>query len=351
MFISKTLFVVGAGASCEAGLPGGEELKKKIASLLNIRFNGHQQDTGDYRIVAAFREAVKGPDNRPGDINPLIHKGRLIREVMPVTSLSIDNYLDTHRDDKQLALCGKLAIVKAILDAEKSSKLKITESGSDRFKLSGLDNTWYTWLIKLITTNLDKNDLAHVFDSVAFITFNYDRCIERFIRQSLKDHYNLNEVEASNVMSRLEIIHVYGQVGTLPDSQGGSGVAFGDNENSDLLSLAKGIKTFTERVEDEAVVNAIGNMVSKAETIVFLGFAFAEQNIRILSTPDLVAVKRCYGTTRGMSPFDPPVIKKELNGIFRNRVTPAYGEITMDLVNEDCNTLLFQLFRTLSSSI
>ena len=40
MFKANTLFVVGAGASFEFGLPTGEGLKSKIIEALDIRF-GH----------------------------------------------------------------------------------------------------------------------------------------------------------------------------------------------------------------------------------------------------------------------------------------------------------------------
>jgi NAD-dependent SIR2 family protein deacetylase len=46
MFRSKTLFVVGAGASSEAGLPTGYELKNKIAELLNFHFEHFEQQSG-----------------------------------------------------------------------------------------------------------------------------------------------------------------------------------------------------------------------------------------------------------------------------------------------------------------
>lgn len=60
MFKSKTVFIVGAGASCEAGLPSGDTLKERIAELLDIRFNdwGSDQISGDRRIVKALREAA-----------------------------------------------------------------------------------------------------------------------------------------------------------------------------------------------------------------------------------------------------------------------------------------------------
>ncbi len=43
----KTVFVIGAGASKEANLPTGIELKDKISALLDIRFDWHDQKSGD----------------------------------------------------------------------------------------------------------------------------------------------------------------------------------------------------------------------------------------------------------------------------------------------------------------
>ncbi len=57
--ISKTVYVVGAGASFEANLPTGKELKEEIASLLNIKFDFHTQMSGDHSIQQALREFTK----------------------------------------------------------------------------------------------------------------------------------------------------------------------------------------------------------------------------------------------------------------------------------------------------
>lgn len=50
--MSKTVFVIGAGASKEANLPTGEELKSSISSFLDIRFEYNTQIKGDYLITA-----------------------------------------------------------------------------------------------------------------------------------------------------------------------------------------------------------------------------------------------------------------------------------------------------------
>lgn len=67
MFKKKTVFVVGAGASCEVGLPAGDKLKGIIGNKLNIRFeNFSHLASGDPDIVEACR-SIAGR----GDINPL----------------------------------------------------------------------------------------------------------------------------------------------------------------------------------------------------------------------------------------------------------------------------------------
>ena len=61
---NKTVFVIGAGASKEANLPTGFELKGRIAKLLDIDFDFHKQISGDYKIVSAL-SALANIDKSP----------------------------------------------------------------------------------------------------------------------------------------------------------------------------------------------------------------------------------------------------------------------------------------------
>ncbi len=77
MFRSKTLFIVGAGASAEAKLPTGAQLAKIIEGKLDIRpTSGHQQTTGDYQIVEAFRRHIYKQSSSQ-NINPLLQPSSL----------------------------------------------------------------------------------------------------------------------------------------------------------------------------------------------------------------------------------------------------------------------------------
>ena len=58
----NTVFVIGAGASKEANLPTGYELKSRIADLLDMRFEsfGSSLKSGDYKIVESLK--LKGSE-------------------------------------------------------------------------------------------------------------------------------------------------------------------------------------------------------------------------------------------------------------------------------------------------
>lgn len=319
MFEAKTLFIVGAGASCEAGLPSGEALKQRIAALLDIRFPDHDgyQASGDERITQALRDHIRSANEN--SINPYLQKAWRIRDVVPPAAISIDNYLDAHRGDKAMELCGKLAIVKAILDAEHDSLFQKVEADEDmqdlweidQFDLRALAGTWYLGFFQMLTENIARAEIESVFDNVSIITFNYDRCIERFLPQALSQYYELPYVEAVRIAKRLPIFHPYGTVGELPIHQQQGSVPFG-GYGRPLLPLAERIKTFTEGLDDGEVLGRIHNAVLEAETLVFLGFAFHPSNMELLTPSGETRVKRIFATTYGLSDADVSVIEDDI---------------------------------------
>jgi hypothetical protein len=81
MFKTKTLFIVGAGASREFGLPTGAELKAQIAHLLDIRYeHGFSQESGDRLITEALKRHLADPVTRRGDGGSPVeaYRGRLV---------------------------------------------------------------------------------------------------------------------------------------------------------------------------------------------------------------------------------------------------------------------------------
>jgi hypothetical protein len=127
---------------------------KKIASLLDIRFErGYELVAGDHLICEALHVAIRREDPNARDINPHIHAARHIRDAMP-QALSIDNFIDAHRGEKRIELCGKLAIARSILQAERDSKLYVEPTvRSKNPNFNCLRETWFNSFFMLLTEN------------------------------------------------------------------------------------------------------------------------------------------------------------------------------------------------------
>jgi len=345
----KTLYIVGAGASKEAGLPTGYELKEKIASLVDIRFRyGSEFISGDRLIYNALEVYVKKPEIQEKDVNPYLHAAWRIRDAMP-QAISIDNFIDAHNDDKKIELCGKLAIVRSILEAERDSKLYIDLSNSNnRLNFRAIEETWYANFLKLLTENCTKKNIAKRLGSIALIVFNYDRCIEHFLYNSLQNYYGFQHDEVINLINEIEIYHPYGVVGSLP-WQGGLSVAFGAEINPyNLLNLAQQIKTFTEGTDPQSSeILAIRKNVTNAHRVVFLGFAYHKLNMELLKPDGPILessnVRSCFGTAKGISNSDCEIIKFEINSNYKHSM------IACEIRNElDCHQLFKEYWRSLS---
>ncbi|MCD2324756.1 hypothetical protein LQ953_12095 [Sphingomonas sp. IC-56] len=353
MFKSKTVFVVGAGASCEAGLPSGEALKTNIARVMDIRFNdwGSELISGDYRMVDALRAAARAAGDERGNINPYLHKAWRIRDVVPAAAISIDNFLDAHRGDAQMELCGKLGIVKSILDAEKQSKLKPREPGEADFTLRDLSGTWYVGFLQMLTEGLRRGHAHEIFDNVSIITFNYDRCIERFLAQALADYYDFSPSASQEIVSNLRIFHPYGQVGKLPWQIESGGVAFG-SDYGNLLQLAGQIKTFTEGLDDQQILSGMHDAVGDAEVLVFLGFAFHPLNMELLTPGYSTAAQRIYATTLGLSDSDEAVIEDDILRMLGKDDLAFFDQQSLkpEMAKMKCGDFFRHYFRSISAA-
>lgn len=313
----KTLtLIVGAGASSEVGLPLGSGLKASIAKLLDITYDGFRRQSGDSLIDEAFRIWTRYPDGRIGDINPCLYASWRIRDAIP-QAISIDNFIDAHRDDALIPFVGKLAIVRSILMAESRSSLWFNEMNS-QLDFTRLQSTWFNAFFQLLTENCQFSDLEERFGKISIICFNYDRCIEHYLFLSLKNYYGVSDQAAKDVLSSLEIHHPYGMVGFLPWQDRLNGISFGANSSpQQLIEMAGQILTFTEGSNvKESHIARVREVLSSSERIAFLGFAFHRLNLKLLFPPpqENLPTKRClvYSTGVGISDPDASVIKKEL---------------------------------------
>lgn len=311
------VLIVGAGASFEANLPLGSGLKKRIADLLDIRYDS-RRESGDALIDQAFRVLMQQPDGRAGDINPHLYASWRIRDAMP-QAISIDNFIDAHRGDLLVEKAGKLAIVRSILVAEAKSSLTIDPSNIyNRLKFEAVQGTWFNSFFQLLTENCQAAGLPQRFARVGIVCFNYDRCIEHYLFNALQNYYGVTPEAAAEALTHLDIYHPYGTVGRLPWMGGADKIAYGGEPSArQLVQLAGRIRTFTEGSDiAESDISGIRAMLATADRIAFLGFAFHRLNLELLfpSEPAGVPARACpvFATGVGISDSDAAVIREEL---------------------------------------
>ena len=347
--IQNTVFVIGAGASKEAGLPIGYELKGKISKLLDMRFDtfGHELESGDYVIVQALRSHVRRPDGQMGNINPFLHEAWHIRDALPL-AISIDDFLDDHRDNDKIALCGKLAIVRSILDAEGKSLLNFEKPRVDSSPNFGtLEKTWYIPFFQLLTENCRKNVLKERFESITLIIFNYDRCIEHFLYYALQNYYKLSTSESAELIKSINIYHPYGDVGTLPWVNRNRAMEFGAEPRPEqLLGLAQKIKTFAEGTDPESSeISEIRRHMGMANRVVFMGFAFHKLSMQLIEPEHIDNPQKstieCFATTYRISDSDKEVINEQIKKLYRD-------EINVNMANLSCGEFFIEFWRSLA---
>ncbi len=316
--MNKSLvLILGAGASKEVSLPVGDELKHQIAERLDFKFDDfdHSLTNGDRDVIQAFRLASKRSDGTQGDINPLLQVARLIHDAMPM-AISIDNFIDSHRNDDRVAFCGKLAIAQSILDAEANSKLFVNPSNIyNKLDFRTIEKTWFNAFFQLLTENCQKNDLSERLQNIAIVSFNYDRCLEHFLYLAFQNYYGITASEAAQLLASLEIHHPYGKVGALPwMSQSSGSMAFGATPNhQQLFEVSKLLRTFTEGTDPSVSdIESIRATVAGAERLLFLGFAFHRLNLDLLYSGAPSQTRRLFATALNISNSNCQQIKGEL---------------------------------------
>lgn len=348
MLAKKTVFVIGAGASYEVGLPLGDELRSKIARLIDIRFaSGVSFESGDYEIYQALKHYAGCNGLR---VNDLLHKCWLIRDALP-GAISIDNLVDAHRNDNEIAHIGKLAIAKSILAAERASLLYVDRQSERGFRIEKAVGSWLIPLFQKLTENVAREDAHCIFDNVEFVVFNYDRCLEYFLPRALQAYYGLSEPEANELGTTAKIYHPYGQVGGLAPGDPSGVASFGD-EHYNLIQVSERIRTFSEGLRFESHREIIKSAISNAENLVFLGFAFHPINMSIISIDEPGATKRIFGTTLGIADAAVRRIREDIflaikkrTGVEREESSSCLLEVNLE--NRGANDFLYAHFRSL----
>jgi hypothetical protein len=348
--VKSLVFVLGAGASKEVSLPIGTELKSEIERLLDIRFQyGSRQESGDHQVTEALHLIASKEKDLPGQINPFLHMCRRIRDAMP-QAISIDNFIDCHADEPKIAVCGKLAIARAILAAEAKSTLTINRNNIyNKLDFAKNSKTWFNGFFQLLTENCRVEDLPARLRSVGVVTFNYDRCFEHYVFNAIQNYYGVSADKSAELLTNLEIHHPYGMVGGLPWMRRQTSIDFGsDVHASELVSVSQQLRTFTEGTDPTVSdIESIRATVSDAKRLVFLGFAFHRLNMDLLfgtsGAAKMKSTQGVFGSAFGISPSDCSMITNEFSAHTGLSIGPI--QLRNDLT---CAPLVQEYWRSLS---
>jgi hypothetical protein len=322
----ETVYIVGAGASVDADFPTGKELKEIISEDLAYKTNMH-----GLKCQGQGSELIYNTLTANYQHNLIISKLKKAQEISSgiMGAASIDNYIDIHRDDPEIAEVGKLAIAKIISEKEENSPL-FFEQNRD-YELLKFADMWFLELLISLTTGCPFEQLEGRFEKITFIVFNYDRCIEHFLGRSLAVLYRKSIEEVSVLMKKLTIIHPYGSLGA---DHGFGFKAY----SATLRSMAGNIKTFTESIDSSETLNLKSKMAT-AKRLVFLGFAFHPINMKLLtpikSAPKINGSVNVYATTLGLSKSDVNISKRVLEHMYK----PLLGDITFNSIDGKCTDL------------
>ncbi|WP_171094034.1 MULTISPECIES: hypothetical protein [unclassified Ruegeria] len=310
---SRIVFVVGAGASVEFGLPVGSTLKQAISSSAN---SVEVEDFG--RIVGTDRllsDVARWISNEYPDVNVVSEMKKISAGVLLLPS--IDNYLHAHSTNDCRVKLGKILIASELLAAEKASKLFFNPTNFyDRFDFSQTSDTWLAALFSALCTVGKVEDVAEKLKKITFVSFNYDRVIARFFFLAIQAAFDLSEDEADRFCAEnLNILHPYGSLGELKPKAEGSG--FGKREQSqDIIDAASSLRVFTEG-GDEKVRSEVRKSLENSDSIFFLGFSFLKLNMDYLKPDDGVECQ-CFGTNLGVSEYNDNKAKNRISTWYKN---------------------------------
>lgn len=289
-----TVFVLGAGASQPFGFPAAVTLVDRIIENLN-----------DDKKCAEIFNAIPGAT--ANDVY------RFKDQLFKSSKFSVDAFLE-HRPE--FIEIGKYAIAQVLIRSEIDNSL---------FS----NGNWYRYLYNKLNTSFEdfgKNE-------VSVITFNYDRSFEHFLFTALKNSYGESDDNCTEVLNKIKIIHVHGQLGCLPWQSKTKSRKYSYNgryTDSELDIAASEIRIIHEDIDidnDPPFRNA-QDLLSKATRVYFLGFGYDKTNISRLRLPK---GKSMCGTAYMLEQAETNTIRTNFNSL----------GINLKMREKDVDSLMF----------
>jgi hypothetical protein len=305
MITTKTCLILGAGASAPYGMPTAVALRRLMLAsevpragevAVNYPTLGPDERVRDHREDPRVSNEKKFSRARTDWINFLnkicqdagfdqgIVKG-FRTTFFRARQTSIDKFIQ--RYEKEYGDVGRLHMAAAVLNCEQ-----------DRW----LNEDWYAQLIDEIAPK-GPDDIKD--DMLSIITFNYDRSFEQFFRDAFQYGFRMSAKAAGALFSRIRIVHVYGNLGSLNDTPYGK------------ISVAKEAASRISFIRDAEAApcrREINDALQDATSVCFIGFGFAAENLALFE-PETFKGKRVIATSIGLSPNRKSEIQKKIKAV------------------------------------
>lgn len=155
MFSIPIVFIVGAGANAEFGMPTGAKLKEEIAKTLNFRRDQNGQLLGDRSLYELLGNRFRNPPD--AYYNGGIQLSDLVGQFN-----SIDEALHWFSSRPEVVSLGKACIVRAILAAESRSSL-FNPKNPDLAKNIVYAEAWAPEFLSMAVGSLKREEVQAAF--------------------------------------------------------------------------------------------------------------------------------------------------------------------------------------------
>ena len=186
---------------------------------------------------------------------------------------------------------------------------------------------WYSKVFEHMADGVSSPADFPLRNNVTFVTYNYDRSLERFLMRALQTKFPGHEPPA--YVAAIEgrgVHHLHGALGRLPDmvpvdpSEPTHSDEFRQRERGlvpyggtsagitdwDLLIAARGIKIVHEAADNAATFDRALDAIAGSECVVFLGFGFAPRNVERLRLRECLHLDaQIYMSARDFSEDEP----------------------------------------------
>lgn len=292
MINTRTVFIVGAGASCPFGFPSGQSLLDELTTTAAFPLDDVLEGEREYvhREMDDFKKRLR----RSG-------------------ANSVDDFLQNHQ---KAAKFGKKLIASCLIKREICNKLTCFCEGH------WLRRLWQT--IKAPPTIFPANKCG-------FIVYNYDRCVEHYLTVAMAETYGISHTKAWESVSQIPIIHPHGLLA--PYQPEDPSITFNFKaRNFDAAHschsvnlAANHIRLFWEPISHSDQTDASGmpnvqstmkTLLTNANRVIFLGFGFLKSNTEHLF-PMLPANCAYSGTCFRMPKVDVNAVGQKIQAISR----------------------------------